>query len=108
MFQVITMPRTLIFLLAVMITLAADDPWAKVRDLKSGGEVRIYKKGSMQPVLGKLDEARDESLVVVLKNEQVAIPKDQIDRIDYRAAQSGHRVTKETKTTSDIPKAEPP
>ena len=85
---------------------AASDPWSKVKELKSGTEIRILKKSSMQPVLGKFDEANDENLIVVVKNEQIAIPKDQIDRVDYRPP-SGSRVVKETKTKAEDPSAEP-
>ena len=52
------------------------------------------------------DEANDENLVVATKTEQVAIAKDQIDRIDYRPPKTGPKVTKETKTQVD-PKLSP-
>lgn len=90
------MSRLSLFLLA-LTAFAADDPWSKVKELKSGTEIRVLKKGSTQPVIGKIDEATDENLIVVLKNEQTAIPKDQIDRVDYRPARP--RVVKESKTT---------
>ena len=94
------MLRTLLFLLTAIAALGAEDPWAKVRELKSGSEIRIYKKDAKQPILAKMDEADDERLVVVVKNEQTAIPKDQIDRIDYRRARPGSRVTKESRTVT--------
>ena len=54
-----------------------------------------------------MDEATDENLAVVNKNEQMAIPKEQIDRIDYRPVKP--RVTKESKTTaSNGTEAKPP
>ena len=87
--------------LAAFLLHAADDDWSKVKAIKSGLEVRIYKKGSPQPVLAKMDEANDENLIVVAKNEQIAIPKAQIDRVDYRPA--GGRVTKETKASDTNP-----
>jgi hypothetical protein len=92
------MSRLAILLLAAATAFAADDPWAKVKELKSGTEIRVLKKGSMQPVLGKIDEANDESLILVVKNEQIAIPKIQIDRLDYRPPQPGGRIVKESKT----------
>jgi hypothetical protein len=76
----------------------ADDPWAKVKEIKSGSELRIYKKGSTQPLLVKMDEANDERIVVVTKNEQSAIAKEDIDRLDARLS-GKPRVTKETKTS---------
>src|SRR5450759_5421864 len=95
--------RMLLFLLVAVTAICADDPWAKVRELKSGTELRIYKTGAKQPELVKMDEATDESVVVVLKNEQVSIAKDQIERIDYRPVRTGSRVVKETKTTTVDP-----
>lgn len=87
---------------AVLTMLAADDGWDKVRELKSGAELRIQKKGSAQPLLATMDEANEDRILVVVKNEQMAIPKDQIDRLDARP-KGGSRVVKETKTTSNPP-----
>lgn len=97
------MIRILILLLVTTLAAGGDDPWTKVRELKSGAELRIYKKDGKQPLLVKMDEATDESLLVVLKSEQVSIPKDQIDRIDYRPARTGGRFIKENKTTTVDP-----
>ncbi|HKE26238.1 MAG TPA: VOC family protein [Bryobacteraceae bacterium] len=96
--------------LAATAIAATPDPWAAVVKLKSGTEIRVMKKGSMQPVIGKFDEANDERLVLVVKNEQIAIPKDQIDRLDARAEQTGGRVKVEGKNTTDDPQKahEPP
>jgi hypothetical protein len=106
------MRRVLLLLSAfAAAALAAEpDPWAAVVKLKSGAEIRVLKKGSMQPVLGKFDEADDERLVLVVKNEQVAIPKEQIDRLDARPQPAGSRVKVEGKTTTDDPQKakEPP
>jgi hypothetical protein len=100
------MRRILILLLAsATAAVCADDPWTAVIKLKSGTEIRVLKKGSMQPVLGKFDEANGERLLLVVKNEQVAIPKDQVDRVDARNAQPGGRVKVEGKTTTDDPQA---
>ncbi len=94
------MLRILPFLLAALTMLGADDAWDKVRELKSGTELRIYKKGGKPPLLATMDEATDDRLSLVVKNEQISIAKEDIDRIDYRAKQIGTRLTKETKTTS--------
>jgi hypothetical protein len=103
--------RRFLFLLltAAVAAICADDPWTAVVKLKSGAEIRVLKKGSMQPILGKFDEASDERLVLVVKNEQMAIPKDQVDRVEARP-QPGGRVKVEGKTTTDDPQAakEPP
>ena len=90
------------FLLGLSVQ-AADDPWAKIKALASGGEVRIVKKGTAQPFIAQLDEATNESIVVVLKNQQVAIPKEDILRIDYRPAVKGPKMVKETRTPKPIP-----
>jgi hypothetical protein len=99
----------LLLILAGAVAFGADDEWAKVKALKTGAEIRVFKKGSTQPVSALMDELTDENLIVVVKKTQTAIPKDQIDRIDARPA--GGRVTKETTTKeSSTPGqvAEPP
>ena len=90
---------------AALTAAAADDGWAKVIELKSGTELRIFKKGAAQPVLARMDEANDERVVVVVKNEQTAIPKDQIERLDRRPEQKGSRVRTESKVTTEQPGA---
>ncbi len=99
------MLRVLFFFLTAAAVFAAEDAWNKVRELKSGTEVRVFKRATTQPLLGKLDEVTDESVVIALKKEQVAIPKDQIDRLDYRPAQSGGKLVKDTRTTVADPDA---
>jgi hypothetical protein len=89
----------LLFAVACLTVFAADDPWDKVRELKSGTELRILKRGSSKPVMATMDEANDERLIVVIKNEQLAIQKEDIDRIDFRPAVKS-RATKETHTTT--------
>jgi hypothetical protein len=93
------MYRALLFVAGALTVLAADNPWDKVRELKSGTELRIIKKGGKPPLLATMDEATADRLLVVVKNEQVAIEKDDIDRLDYRPVKTG-RFTKETKTTA--------
>ncbi len=80
----------------------APDPWAKVAALATGSELHIFKKGSSKPVTGTFAEANDDNLIVFLKKEEVAIPREAIDRIDARPpAKSGGRATSETRTTVD-------
>jgi hypothetical protein len=95
-----------IVLLAAVTACAADDPWTKVRDLKSGTEMRIFKKGGMHPIQAKMEQANPDSLIIVLKNEELAIPREQIDRIDYRPLKAGGRVTKETRETVETADAQ--
>ena len=100
------MLRTLLLLSCTVAALAAEDPWTKVKDLKSGTEIRVYKRGASSPVTAKLDEARDESLSVVIRNEQATIQKDQIERIDYRP-QGGGRAVSEAKSKTEGPDTRP-
>ncbi len=88
--------------LCLLLTFADDDPWNKVRAAKSGAEMRMYKKDAQPPIQAKFDEATADSLIVVVKDAQVAIPKDEIERIDYRPPPTNSRVTRETKTTKGV------
>jgi hypothetical protein len=93
--------RTLfLLLLTSLAAFGADDDWAKVKTLKTGAELRVYKKGSKQPISAQLGELTDDSLVVIVKKGETAIPKDQIERVDARPA-SGSRWTKEKTATKD-------
>jgi hypothetical protein len=87
-------------MLAGLVAFGAGDEWTKVRSLKTGAELRVYKKGSTQPVSALMDELTDENLIVIVKKTQMAIPKDQIDRIDARPASGG--ATKETTTKQTV------
>jgi hypothetical protein len=41
----------LLLMLAGLVAFGADDEWTKVRSLKMGAELRVYKKGSTQPAI---------------------------------------------------------
>jgi hypothetical protein len=82
---------------AALMAFGADDPWAKLKELKTGTELRVYKKGAPQPLLVQMDELTDDNLVVIDKKKQTAIARDDIDRVDYRPPGKS-RVTKETTT----------
>src|ERR1700678_445888 len=90
----------LLLMLAGLVALGADDEWTKVKALKTGAELRVYKKGSTQPVLAQIDELTDENLIVIVKKTQIAIPKDQIARLEARPPAGG--VTKETTTKQTV------
>jgi len=101
--------KLLISLLLCLSVQAADDSWAKLKTLASGGEVRIVKKGAVQSITATLDEATDESIIVVIKNQQVALPKQDILRIDYRPPVKGPKIVKETRTkTNEAPAGSKP
>jgi len=84
-----------------LFAIGADDAWAKLRDVKSGAELRVYKIGVAQPLLVKMGELTDENLVILEKNKQTAIARDQIDKVEARAGAVKRTVNKETKTTDN-------
>src|SRR5580700_2966313 len=90
----------LLLILAAVAAFGAEDEWAKVKGVKTGAEIRVFKKGSTQPILAQMDELTDENLIVIVKKTQTAIPKDQIDRIDARPPGGG--ATKETTTKQTV------
>ena len=94
----------LFLMVAIAAVWAADDAWSKVKALKTGTELRVYKKGTAQPVLVQMDELTDENLVVIVKKTQTAIARDEIDRIDARP-QGGSRLKTETTTKETAPDA---
>ena len=101
--------RKILFPLCFALALVgADDPWAKVKELKTGTEIRVYQKGSAQPLTVKMGDLTDENLVVINKNTQTAVARDVIDRIEARPA-AGSRVKATskmaTKDTTGDPKA---
>jgi hypothetical protein len=73
----------------LLLLLLFADPWTGVRELKPGGDVRVYKTGEKKPVAAKFDSASEDALVLVLKSGQVSIPKSRIERVEYRAPQPG-------------------
>ena len=84
-----------LLLLTCLAALGAGDDWAKVKALKTGAELRVFKKGSTQPVAAQMGDLTDDNLIVIVKKTETAMPKDQIDRIDARPS-SASRTTKET------------
>jgi hypothetical protein len=95
------MKRIVLLLLTAMAALAAENSWVEVRELKRGTELRIYRVNTKEPFLAKFDQASDESLIVITKNGQVSIPKEDIQRLDCRRAPP-HRLVKETRTDRKI------
>jgi hypothetical protein len=91
------MLKFVLFLCTAVLAFGADDPWAKLKELKTGTELRVYKKSVAQPLLVQMGELTDDNLVVIDKKEQTAIARDLIERVDYRPSGKS-RVTKETST----------
>jgi len=91
----------------LLFALAADEGWEKLKTVKSGSEIRVFLKGKAKPIEANLGDVTDESLILGLKNEQKAIAKDEIDRVDARpGGRAG--VTRESKTTNDVTNPQPP
>jgi|GEM_PF-722679 len=102
--------RLLIVPALLALPLLAGDDWNKVKDLAGGSELRIYMQGSAQPRTALYADATDTNLIVVIKNQQTAIPKGEIDRIDARppAKKGGKKLVSETHTGEPaVPSAEP-
>lgn len=90
--------RLLIVPLLLALPSLAGDDWSKVKELPSGSDLKIFARGSVQPRIAKYADATDSSLIVVVKNEQVSIPKDDIDRIEARppVKKAGKKMVSET------------
>jgi uncharacterized sporulation protein YeaH/YhbH (DUF444 family) len=101
------MSRIATFLFTAVLLLGADDSWKKVQDLKSHSELRIYKKGTREALNATLDEANEDRIVVVVKNKQVAIPKEDIDRIDARPGKTPRKVNVDSTTKETDPDLTP-
>ena len=96
----------MLFSAAALTAAAQSTSWDKVKALKSGTELRIVQQGVERPIEATFDELREDDLLVVVKNEQKAIPKYQIERIDARP-KGGSRVTAETKSKTEQPDTRP-
>jgi hypothetical protein len=70
---------------------AADAEWAKVKSTPRHTELRIVKIGSRTAILAQMYEATDESLICTTKSEELSIPKEQIQKIEYHPAAGGSR-----------------
>ncbi|HWB99911.1 MAG TPA: hypothetical protein VG672_24555 [Bryobacteraceae bacterium] len=92
-----------LFLLVLPVVFGAEDAWTKVRELKRGAEVRVFKKGRMEPLLGKFDELTSDHLVLVLKNGQMSIAQSDITRVDARPGKPVSRFSKENKSSVSNP-----
>lgn len=98
------MLRTILLAAVAAACMRGEDGWSKVVEIRSGTELRIFRRDVKQPLLAKMDEATDERLSVVVKDRQVAIPRAEVDRVDARP-QGGSRVVRESKVTSQMPDA---
>lgn len=100
--------RTFLLIPAVVLgcTLcAAEEGWDKLGELKTGTELRVYKRGTKQPMTARFAEASPERLMVIVKDEQTSVAREEIDRVDYRP-QSGLKLTRENKSSVNVPAEE--
>jgi len=77
------------------------DPWEKVRNLKMGSDLRIYKTGVAVPVLAKSANVTERKLIVIIKNAETAINKYEIERVDYQPPPNKAVTTKTYDASSD-------
>jgi hypothetical protein len=91
--------------LLILSSVSAEDTWSKVKALKSGTEIRVFQAGAKEPLVGKIDEADDERIVLALKNEQKAVAKADIERLEARPT-GGRPVTKTSTVKREDPSAE--
>ena len=96
------MRKLVLFFCGVLAASAAEDSWKKVQELKTGTEVRIYKRGDRQPIIATLDEATDDHVSFATKKEQTSLPKDDVIRVDARPAGAKRSIQKETKTAESV------
>jgi hypothetical protein len=82
-------------LLGCAFACAAEDSWAKVKELKTGSDLRVYKKGGLDPITAKSVDVTERKLVVLIKNVETAINKVDVDRVDYQPP-AGKAVTTKT------------
>lgn len=94
-----------IVLLAQQESAANEDTWWKVANLDSGTELRVYKSGSTQPLLVKMDEANGDRIVVIKGKTQMAIRKEDITRLDFRPPSKQPRVKREDRIKTSDPGA---
>jgi hypothetical protein len=73
--------------------------WSKVMELATGSELRIYRGGLKKPLEAKMGEATEDRLVILLKNEQTSIERQEIDRIEWRSGKSS--VRREVSSSTD-------
>jgi hypothetical protein len=95
------MVRLALFVAAALTLLAADDPWLKVKHLHSRQELKIYKMGIAEPLNATFADANDDRVIVVVKNKEMAISRDDVDRIDARPVAKGPATREATVKTVD-------
>jgi hypothetical protein len=88
-------------LFACAIAWGVEDSWQKVKDLAAGSDIRVFKKGSTRAVSAKMASLVNGKLMVVVKKEQVAIDRADVERIDYHPPRGKGVKTESSATTVD-------
>jgi hypothetical protein len=96
------MSRIALIFLSTAALFAADNRWGKVIALPNRSELRTYQKGVHDAIIATLADATEERIVVVVKNKQMTIAKEDIERLDARPVEPKKKPeTTTTQTTSD-------
>jgi len=101
------MSRIAALIFGAALLLGAESSWTRVTELKSHSELRIFKKGAREPISATFDEANEERIIVVVKNSQIAIPREDIDRIDARPGKTPRKVNVDSKAKETDPDLRP-
>jgi hypothetical protein len=101
------MSRIALILLSAAAIFAADNPWARVTALPNRSELRIYQKGVRDAINATLADASEERIVVVVKNKQRTIAKEDIERIDARPVEPKKKPEATTTQTTNDPDLAP-
>jgi hypothetical protein len=78
------MTRIVLLLLSAVTLFGADNPWLKVQQLPNRSELKIYLKGDKSPMNAILADTSNDAIVVVTKDKQLTVHKEEIDRLDAR------------------------
>jgi hypothetical protein len=78
------MTRFVLILITALTLFGADNPWRTVQKLPNRSELRIYRKGEKSPLNAVLADTSEDAIVVIAKDKQITIHKDEIDRLDSR------------------------
>jgi hypothetical protein len=79
----------------------ASDPWDKLTNIKSGSDLRIYRKGAAEFTAAKSAYVTERKVVVIIKNTETAIDKNEIDRVESRPPAGKPAQTKTYENTPD-------
>jgi len=101
------MSRIATFFCFSALLVCAGTPWTNVKDLKNRSELLIYRKGVREPIAATFAEANDDRIVVVVKDKQIAIAKEDIDRVDARPVSAPRKVNVDSSAKETEPDLTP-